>query len=164
MDYFQGVVTEYLRASRSVFVNTECLINLDEGDKQHKGRHWYCDAVAVNFKNTTVYLCEVTYSTTMHSLLMRLNRWEANWKELTQAVFRDSGVPNTWSVRPWVFIPQLHHDTFTKKRTLAQQGIEKTVQMPSPRITYLESIVPWKYQTWDRKTDAVVGDASQETR
>ena len=48
MDYFQGVVTDYLRANRSVFVNTECLIQLDEGNKQLKCRHWFCDAMAVN--------------------------------------------------------------------------------------------------------------------
>ncbi len=41
MDYFQGVVTEYLRAKRSVFVNTEFMISLDEGDKPKKDRHWY---------------------------------------------------------------------------------------------------------------------------
>jgi hypothetical protein len=29
VDYFQGVVTDYLRASRSVFVNTECCIQLN---------------------------------------------------------------------------------------------------------------------------------------
>jgi hypothetical protein len=42
MDYFQGVVTEYLRADRTIFVNTECLIQLDGGDPPGKGRHWYC--------------------------------------------------------------------------------------------------------------------------
>jgi hypothetical protein len=29
MDYYQGVVVEYLRADRSVFVNTECCIELN---------------------------------------------------------------------------------------------------------------------------------------
>jgi len=56
MDYFQGVVTEYLRANRATFVNTECLIQLEAGDTPAKGQHWYCDAVAVNFKEKTVGL------------------------------------------------------------------------------------------------------------
>lgn len=49
MDYFQGVVTEFLRANRSTFVNTEYLIQLDEVKTPLKARHWYCDALAVNF-------------------------------------------------------------------------------------------------------------------
>jgi hypothetical protein len=62
MDYFQGVVTEFLRADRAMFVNTEYLIQLDPGTSLGKGRHWYCDALTINFKDSTVYLCEVTYS------------------------------------------------------------------------------------------------------
>src|SRR5271157_6537115 len=82
MDYFQGVVTEYLRAKRSVFVNTECLISLDEGDNPKKSRHWYCDVVAVDFKESTVYLCEISYSATVQSLLTRLQAWRKCWSEL----------------------------------------------------------------------------------
>ena len=42
MDYYLGVVTEYLRADRAIFVNTESLIQLDPGDVPVKDRHWYC--------------------------------------------------------------------------------------------------------------------------
>jgi hypothetical protein len=63
VDYFQGVVTEYLRADRAVFVNTECCIQLNPLDNPDKsGPHWYCDAVAVNFRDSKVFLCEVSYS------------------------------------------------------------------------------------------------------
>lgn len=158
MDYFQGVVTEYLRANRSVFVNTECLIQLDEGDKQFKDRHWYCDAMAVNFKESMVYLCEITYSATMQSLLSRLQAWEKNWLELTHAVLRDSGVPANWKVQPWVFIPQKHRDAFTKKLAQLRPAKGTQLQMPIPRVTYLESALPWEYRTWDRKSDAIVVD------
>lgn len=44
MDYFQGVVTEYLVADKAVYVNTELLIQLDKGQFT-KERHWYCDAI-----------------------------------------------------------------------------------------------------------------------
>ena len=27
--------------------------------------------------------------------------------------------------------------------------------MPTPRITFLESTLPWEYRNWDRKTDAI---------
>jgi len=62
VDYFQSVVTDYLRANRSTFLNTECLLQLQPWDSPRKGESWICDVVAVNFHKSTVYLCEVTYS------------------------------------------------------------------------------------------------------
>ena len=158
MDYFQGVVTNYLRASRSTFVNTEFLIQLDAGDKQLKDRHWYCDAMAVDFKKKTVYLCEITYSATMQALLTRLREWQTHWDELSRALMRDSGVPQDWTVHPWVFIPKKNHPAFTKKLSEFKGPPSTGLQMPSPRVTYLESVVPWQYSTWDRKNDAIAPD------
>ena len=40
MDYFQGVVVEYLRADRAMFVNTECLVSLEPAEAPAKGKHW----------------------------------------------------------------------------------------------------------------------------
>lgn len=159
MDYFQGVVTEFLRADRSVFVNTEYLIQLDEGDKQFKDRHWYCDAIAVNFKEKAIYLCEISYSASLQSLMSRLQAWETNWQELNKSVIRDSRVPNNWAVRPWVFIPEKCRVVFDRKMALMKPKPDVERQMPRPRITYLESALPWEYPSWDRKHDALVGDA-----
>ena len=160
MDYFQGVVTEYLRANRSVFVNTECLIQLDEGPKQIKDRHWFCDAMAINLKEKTVYLCEITYSATLQSLLSRLHAWQRHWAELAHAVLRDSGAPQDWKVHPWVFIPKMHYESFAKKFSHAQLEPGAGLIMPNPRVTYLESVLPWEYiNTWDRKSDAIANDA-----
>jgi hypothetical protein len=160
MDYFQGVVTEYLRANRSVFVNTECLIQLDEGSKPLKDRHWYCDAMAVNLKESTVYLCEITYSATMQSLVSRLQAWQRNWEEVAHAVLRDSGAPKDWKVQPWAFIPKMYHNIFTRKFSQIKPTNNTGSQMPNPRITHLESVLPWEYiNTWDRKSDALVNDA-----
>ena len=158
MDYFQGVVTEYLRANRSVFVNTEFLIQLDEGDKQLKNRHWYCDAVAVNFKESTAYLCEITFSATMQSLIARLQAWQANWDELVQAVLRDARIPKDWKVHPWVFIPKRHHAMFAEKFARLSPDNGSAFKMPQPRITHLESVLPWEYRTWDRQDDALASD------
>ena len=160
MDYFQGVVTDYLRANRSVFVNTECLIQLDEGNKQVKGRHWFCDAMAVNFKESTVYLCEITYSATMQSLISRLNAWRRHWPEVQSAVLRDSGVPTGWKVQPWVFIPKQNHESFNAKIGPSQSATGQHAPMPPPRVTYLEAVLPWEYKnTWDRKVDSIADDA-----
>jgi hypothetical protein len=160
MDYFQGVVTEYLRAKRSVFVNTECLLQLDEGSKQVKDRHWYCDVVAVDFKERAVSLCEITYSATQQSLLARLQAWKRHWPALVHAVHRDSGAPEEWAVRPWLFLPKRFEPEF-KRKYAALPALETSGQvMPEPRITHLEAVVPWEYVvTWDRKHDALAGDA-----
>ena len=160
MDYFQGVVTEYLRANRSVFVNTECLIQLDEGNKQLKNRHWFCDAMAVSLKEETIFLCEITYSTTMQSLISRLQAWRSNWQELHNAVLRDSGAPKDWKVQPWIFIPKPHHEHFIRRFTKNQQPTGHEPPMPNPRITYLESVLPWAYKnTWNRTVDDIAADA-----
>jgi hypothetical protein len=41
MDYYEGVVAEYLRANRAVFLNTECLIQIEAGDVPSKGASWF---------------------------------------------------------------------------------------------------------------------------
>jgi len=159
MDYFQGVVTEYLRANRSTFVNTECCIQLDPGGEPLKGRHWYCDAVAANFHTSTIYLCEVTYSRTLQSLITRLQAWQKYWPELRNAIARDCSVPSSWSVQPWLFIPNEHRDKLKVK--LEAVGIVETTTytMPYPKITDLETVLPWKYSNWDRKHAAQENDA-----
>ncbi len=111
MDYFQGVVTEYLRANRSTFVNAECCIQLDPGEQPLKGRHWYCDAVAADFEKTTIFLCEVTYSQTLQTLVARLQGRKKDSRSLCEAIARDCHVPGDWSVQPWVFIPGEHLKT-----------------------------------------------------
>ena len=70
-DFFQGVVAEYLRADRGVFVNPEILLQLEPGASPKKGRFWYCDLMAVSLREKMVYLCEVTYATSASAL----NKW-----------------------------------------------------------------------------------------
>lgn len=161
MDYFQGVVTEYLRADRAMFVNTECLIQLEVAEAPAKGRHWFCDAVAVNFRESTVYLCEVTYSATLHSLLARLQAWDSHWDLLWQAIVRDCGIPMAWAVRPWVFIPEARHPILDRKLGPILDAARDGTRMPRPKITYLESVTPWKYRTWDRRPELLETETSK---
>lgn len=155
MDYFLGVVTEYLRANRSVFINTELLIQLDLGDSPAKGRHWFCDVAAADFNEDTLFLCEVTYSKSMSALATRLISWSKHWPEIRQALLRDCGIPPTWQIKPWAFIPTEYHDTLKKRLApFTNRGTDEHA-MPPPRVTYLESIVPWKYKSWDRKLAAL---------
>lgn len=144
MDYFQGVVVEFLRANRGVFVNTECMIQLDK-DTLKKGRHWFCDVMAADFHNRSVYLCEVTYSKTLHALLTRLKSWDTNWEALCHAVRRDSDIGHDWDIQPWVFIPESCQATYKEKLPMVLPSQNDGVRMPIPRVTLLERVVPWKY-------------------
>jgi hypothetical protein len=164
MDYFQGVVTEFLRAKRSMFVNTECLIQLDVGNKQIKDRHWYCDAVAVDLKESTIYLCEITYSSTLQSLIKRLHAWRMHWSELSIAILRDSGAPKDWQVQPWVFIPEAHHPVLNKKFAQIESPKDGTTCMPKLLVTHLENVLPWVYKnTWDLQAHTFQHEAHIET-
>ena len=50
MDYYQGVVADYLTADRAFFVKPECLIRLSPAGPLLKSQHWYCDVLAVSFR------------------------------------------------------------------------------------------------------------------
>jgi hypothetical protein len=79
MDFYEGVVTTYLRANRALFVNTECCIQINEADNpDSSGPHWYCDAVAADFRSKTVFLCEISYGARLSDLTKRLKGWHGN--------------------------------------------------------------------------------------
>jgi hypothetical protein len=144
MDHFEGVVLDFLRADRALFVNSQCCIQLNEGaNPDTSGPHWYCDAVAVNFKERAGYLCEITYAVRGPSLLARLKAWNEHWSGVRAALARDSGVPLDWGVRPWLFVPEAHADRL--RASTAGFG-----NFPGPRITFLEDVVPWRYRSWER--------------
>lgn len=151
-DFFQGVVAEYLRADRAMFVNPEILLQLDPGASPKKGRYWYCDLLAVSLREKAVYLCEVTYSSSVSALIRRLDAWRAHWSELRVALKRDCGVDPNWSLSPWVFLPEGRKPVYDRK--LASLGHLKSPGMPQPKITFLEQVVPWKYCTWDRQPNS----------
>lgn len=152
MDYFQGVVVEYLRADRTTFVNTECLLQLEPGEYLAKGKHWYCDVVAVNFRESKVFLCEISYSSTLHPLIKRLTSWAESWPLLCEAVARDCGVPSDWEVRPWLFVPDDRRSALQKKLALLPSHEASSTCMPELKITSLEQVAPWKYRSWNQKS------------
>ncbi|OEG72342.1 hypothetical protein BEL05_05030 [Shewanella colwelliana] len=146
MNNCESLVLEYLRADRAMFVNTQCCIQLiDALNPDTSGPHWYCDLLAVNFKEKQVYLCEVTHAKNLSSLINRLKDWELHWSELKTALVRDSSIPNDWEVRPWVFIPSDLSGAFDLK--IANLGLKN---MPKPEVTALEDVMPWKYRSWNR--------------
>ena len=159
MDYFQGVVTEYLRADRAVFVNTECCIQLNPGaNPDTSGPHWYCDAVAVDHRKHEIFLCEITFAKSLSALQTRLTGWAANWPGVLAALVRDSALPSDWPVRPWIFVPEkLRTSLEDKIRRVSNVGTGAG-QMPFPKVTALEATMPWEYCSWNRAPGVEVGD------
>jgi hypothetical protein len=107
MDYFQGVVAEYLRADRSCLINQEFWLrgNLDKS-KQYEKPHWYVDVLAVHMRLKQVFLCEVTYAKKAPALITRLKAWREHWPVILQTLREDASLPSDWPVHPWLFAPQ----------------------------------------------------------
>jgi hypothetical protein len=150
VDFYQGVVVDYLRADRAVFVNTECCIQLNEGlNPDTTGPHWYCDAVAVDFLHSEVFLCEVSYAEKLAALTKRLKEWSQNWSGVLKALERDCKVPEGWRVRPWLFIPTHLVDGLVSnlKTMTAADGSP----VFAARITPLEKVQPWLYHSWNHR-------------
>ena len=151
VDYYQGVVTEYLRADRAIFVNTECCLQLNAAaNPDNSGPHWYCDAVAVNFRESAVYLCEISYSKTLDALVKRLTAWQAHWPALCRAIVRDCHIPATWSVRPWLFVPEERRALLEAKLQRIAAAGGNASMVAGAQVTNLEDVAPWKYRSWNR--------------
>jgi hypothetical protein len=160
MDYFQGVVTEYLRADRAMFVNTECCIQLNPGaNPDRTGPHWFCDAVAVNLRDSEAFLCEVTYSKTLGALTKRLTNWAESWALLRVALTRDCGLVPEWPVRPWLFVPADLRKLLDQKLITIPNVGDEAGKMPFPKVTNLEDVTPWKYKSWNRHEESPSADA-----
>jgi hypothetical protein len=150
VDYYQGQVVEYLRSDRAIFVNTECCIQLYEAANPKAREHWYCDAVACDFRNRTAFLCEVSYSKQLSSLIKRLRGWHQHWDLVCGALRRDCCIPTDWTARPWLFVPDYLVDTLVKGLTQIT-GDLATLRF-QPKVTTLEATQPWKVErSWDRR-------------
>jgi hypothetical protein len=143
MDYFQGVVAEYLRADRACFINPEFWVrgNLS---KPMNSPHWFVDVLAVHMKHRRIYLCEVTYAKKAPALIKRLQSWRTHWATIRQTIVEDTAVAADWSIIPWIFTP------VNIRKEIEKQVLELH---PNSRFTDLEMVMPWLYRTWDRIDD-----------
>jgi hypothetical protein len=95
MDYYESVVVHYLRADRALFVNTECCIQLNQSkNPDSSGPHWYCDAVACDFRKSRIFLCEISYGAQLSDLTKRLKEWYANWDSVRHARIDEQPKPD----------------------------------------------------------------------
>jgi hypothetical protein len=153
MNYYESVVMDYLRADRAIFINTECCVQLNQADNPDmSGPHWYCDAVAADFRTQTIYLCEISYSNQLSDLTKRLKGWHENWHMVRAALTRDSYLPKDWPVRPWLFVPEASIPLLLRR---FEQFAGSAVALHFlPRITPLELVQPWRYRSWNRIGEA----------
>jgi hypothetical protein len=158
MNYYETVVFDYLRADRTIFLNTEYCIQINPGDNPDtSGPHWYCDAVAVQFQQTQakIFLVEISYAKTLAGLIKRLKHWNDNWQKVCAALVRDSFVSESWPVRPWLFVPKDLAPALRQRLERIGNGHPQFV----PKISHLEDVQPWRYPSWNRKPDC---DTEQE--
>jgi hypothetical protein len=149
MNYYESVVIDYLRADRALFINTECCIQLNPSDNpDSSGPHWYCDAVACDFRSNRILLCEISYSTGLSALAKRLREWHAHWPLVCAALQRDSFLPEEWPVRPWLFVPESHLPTLLRHIAAIRETSQPSVFVPL--VTTLEMVQPWRYRSWNR--------------
>ena len=149
MDYYQGVVFDYLRADRAIFINTECTIQIKPGEQPPKGTSWECDAIALDLRSHTVFLCEITYAPKFGALVKRLKDWCACWSEIQEALIQDCKVDDQWPVRVWLFVPEKEIPALVARLELFKNGDDTPIF--APRITSLESVEPWKYRIWNHQ-------------
>jgi hypothetical protein len=103
----------------------------------------YCDAVALEFRSKTIFLCEFTYAANPGGLIKRLKGWNEHWDKVRNALARDSLLFESWPVRPWLFVPQEFVSLLVKR--LDNVGNGQPLKFV-PRITPLEMAQPWKFR------------------
>jgi|GEM_PF-598414 len=153
MDHYQGVVEDYLRADRSVFVNPEFCLQLSPSKPlSDSGTMWHLDHLAVDMRRQTAFLCEVAYAHSLAAMVRRLATWSEHWDEIEIALERDACIPKSFAKRPWVFIPANLINAF-----LRRYSEEVLMGFFDPLVTPLEMTAPWSYCTWNR-----IGEASKD--
>ena len=153
-DNFESVPLSYLRADRSLFINTQYQLQLDDvaDSDVRKGRHWFIDSVAYQPSTRLVFLCEFSFSKSMQGIRNRLKSWANVWNEIEIAIARDSGISQISCVMPWLFVPE---ETIEKVvRIASSEGFDGSGTFPAVRLTTLEMTLPWRYQFWRREGEA----------
>jgi hypothetical protein len=113
--------------------------------------------VAVNLQKSEAFLCEISYAKTLGALSKRLAAWSESWPLLRTALERDCGISQAWPVRPWLFVPQELGSTLEQHLSRIGTDAAGSIQMPKPKLTWLEDVLPWKYSSYNRPH---VGDAA----
>jgi len=136
-----------------MFIKAECPIQLESGKFPPKGTSCILMRLPSTSRGGRVYLCEVSYSKTLYTLARRLEAWSKDWPRLREAILHDYLITGpdseSWRVRPWVFVPLGLRKQLKKRLSelaKASSDVGKP-SMPAPKVTFLESVVPWRGKT-----------------
>ena len=87
--------------------------------------------------------------------------WAQVWPDLRAALSRSAAIRPDWEIVPWVFIPADSHDLLKRRLVAIENYRNGKGQMPMPRVTYLEDVVPWKYEEWKNRPSSLDRAAQQ---
>lgn len=149
MPYYEEVVADYLQSGHR-FIRREYLIDLDKTPQPAKGRSWYVDVLALDFRQRTVWLCEVSYAKSLYALSKRLKQWSDNWDAIQRTLFAEIELTSDWRVCPWAFTPE-------NLKAVHDVGLKKAGPLVfEPRWTPLEETTPWRAPDAGQKAMAAV--------
>jgi hypothetical protein len=144
MDHYEGVVFDYLRADRRLFLNTEFCLQPNPTKNPEKA-HWFLDALVVNVGAKQAFLVEITFAEKAQRLRKKLADWREHWPAILKALARDAHLTEEWQVRPWLFLPERQiKDLVGWPRNFGAMNSQH--KSPAPRITPLEMTQPWCYR------------------
>jgi hypothetical protein len=158
MDYFQSAVYEYLQRDRSCFVNTEYLLVHKSKSTEEGPPEWLVDIVAIDFRTPCIWLCEISYSRHVTTLVDRVRQWEKEWDKVCATVRKEACLPEVmqvWPIRVRAFVPAREKPDL-EKRDLRPGGLKL-------EICELEKVVPWEYNRWERIFKAPDSNNSQNS-
>jgi hypothetical protein len=95
MSYYEEIVAEYLCSERTRFVSPGFNLDLGGAGPFGKGRNWWIDVLAIDFKDKTVYLCEATFAKQPNYMFHRLRTWAALWSEIRVNLFHVTQAPRS---------------------------------------------------------------------
>ena len=152
MSQYESVVIEYLRADRSLFLNLGCFIETPGAENPARvgPYYWSFPIVAADFHKEAILLCEVSYGQALGGLYKRIEGWSNHWHQLCEALGRELNIPKTWSIRPWLFVPDDSIPKVVKKIDGVRSANPGVALFPDPIITPLEMVQPWKYNSSTR--------------
>jgi hypothetical protein len=69
---------------------------------------------------------------------------------IAAAIRRDSLLEGNWSYVPEVFVPQCLVEKLQRRLIKHEAGWGASDEaMPRPRVIEMESVLPWKYRSWN---------------
>jgi hypothetical protein len=152
MNHYKTVVIDFLQSDRAVFVNAECCLELGElTDPDKAARRCSCDAVAIDLRHGSVYLCEATFERNFQALIKKLSAWTRNWDSIKNALQRDCRVPANWRVHVWLFTPRDSVEMLDAKLEHLRHTVGSEFKV---KITALEDVQPWRASNWTRSEEA----------